>query len=365
MKRAAVYFGAALLATVFLAGCEKSGEDKLSKIDAKKYVTLGEYKGLEVTINDTTVSDGEVDEAVNSALSAKATKEPVTDRAVQDTDTVNIDYVGKKDGVAFDGGTASGYDLTIGSHTFIDGFEDGLIGAKTGEKRTLNLTFPENYSSEELAGKDVTFDVTVNYISANVVPELNDAVAKELDSTVSSAEEYVQKKRESLEKSKSDAAKSAAFKDLLTQVQQASTIVSGDEIPKWLVEKNTETEKKGFEASLAMYGLDMETYLKQYGMSEDEFDAQVKEYAATEAQQQLLVEALAQAENIKLDADYVKTKLKEDADKYGYENVDDFEKLLSSQGAADSYRISLLSELVEDMLLKNAKVTNPEMVNWK
>ncbi len=363
MKRAAVYFGAALLATVFLAGCEKSGEDKLSKIDAKKYVTLGEYKGLEVTINDTTVSEGEVDEAVNSALSAKATTEPVTNRAVENTDTVNIDYVGKKDGVAFDGGTASGYNLTIGSHSFIDGFEDGLIGAKIGEKRTLNLTFPENYSSAELAGKDVTFDVTINSISANVVPELTDTVAKELDSTVSTADEYIQKKRENLEKSKSDAAKSAAFADLLGQVQQTSTIVSGDEIPKWLVEKNVETEKKGFEASLTMYGLDMETYLKQYGMTEEEFNSQVEEYAAIEAQQQLLVEALAQAENIKLDADYVKTKLKEDADKYGYKS-DEFEKMLASQGAADTYRITLLSELVEDMLLKNAKVTNPEMMNW-
>ncbi len=364
MRRSAVCLGAALLTAVCLVGCGGSKGKDLSSIDASKYVTLGEYKGLEVTVEDTTVTEDDVKDAVDSALSSKKTTEAVTDRAVQDTDTVNIDYVGKKDGVAFDGGTAQGYDLTIGSNSFIDGFEEGLIGAEIGETKTLNLTFPENYSNTDLAGQDVTFDVTINSISANIVPELTDALAAELDTEVSTADEYRQKVKEKLEKQKSASARSAAYSELLSQVQESSTVVSGDELPKWLIDEDIESEKKSFENSLTMYGLDLETYLTQYGMTEDEFNDQVESYAKNIAQQQLLVQALAQAENIKIDDAYVDSRYEQDAATYGYESGEKFRETVEQQEAEKTYRESLLTELVEEMLFKNAKVTNPEMVNW-
>ena len=199
MKKSYLLFAVAMAASVLMSGC---GDKKdISSVDASKYVKLGDYKGLSVSVNDTTVSDKEVEETVSSNLSAKGTMTAVTGRAVQNGDTVNIDYVGTKDGVAFNGGTAQGYDLVIGSGTFINGFEDGLIGHEIGEKVALNLTFPENYGSAELAGQDVIFDVTINSISENVVPELDDAVAKELDPEVSTKEEYIAKIKANLEKS--------------------------------------------------------------------------------------------------------------------------------------------------------------------
>ncbi|SKB54333.1 trigger factor [Lachnospiraceae bacterium] len=368
MKRSAVCLGAALLAVLCLAGCggsKKTGDSTSSSIDASKYVTLGNYKGLTVTVPDTTVSDDAVEASIETALESKSTTEAVTDRPVQDTDTVNIDYVGKKDGVAFDGGTAQGYNLTIGSHTFIDGFEDGLIGAKIGDVKTLSLTFPENYSSKDLAGQAVTFDVTINSISANIVPELTDAVAAELDAEVKTADEYRKKVRDRLEKSRIETAKSEVYANLMTQVQAGSTIVSGDELPKDLLDQNVETEKKSFESSLTMYGLDIETYLKQYGMSQDEFNDQIEEYAKNITQQQLLVAAIAQAENIKVDDEYLEKRYEEDSKIYGYDSAKAFREAVKKQGAEKTYRDSLLAEKVEELLFDNANVTNPEMVSWK
>lgn len=131
-------------------------------LDIDKFVELGQYKNLTYTPVDTTVTDDEVEEQINTNLQANATYDQITDRAVQDGDTVNIDYTGKIDGEEFAGGSGSDYNLQIGSDTFIDGFEDGLIGKNPGETVTLNLTFPDDYSSEDLAGKDATFDVTIN-----------------------------------------------------------------------------------------------------------------------------------------------------------------------------------------------------------
>ena len=161
--------------------------------DVESMVKLGEYKGLTYTETDVSVSDDEVESQINSTLTAHATAEQITDRAVEDGDTVNIDFEGKIDGKTFDGGTASGASLTIGSGAFIDGFEDGLIGVKPGDKTTLQLKFPDEYKTNtDLAGKDVTFDVTVNYIKGDdIVPELDDDFVKGLNiDGVSNVKEY-------------------------------------------------------------------------------------------------------------------------------------------------------------------------------
>ena len=153
--------------------------------DVESLVKLGDYKGLTYTETDTSVSDEEVESQINSTLTAHATPEQIKDRAVEDGDTVNIDYEGKIDGETFEGGTASGASLTIGSDSFIDGFEDGLIGVKPGEKKTLNLKFPDDYKTNpDLAGKAVVFDVTVNYIEGDdIVPELTDDFVRGLSIT--------------------------------------------------------------------------------------------------------------------------------------------------------------------------------------
>ena len=192
MKKKTLGFLAAVLSMCMLAGCGAKdtgdGTDAatgagaestaLKDMDVDKYVTLGEYKGLEVSVDTVEVDEDEWDSLVNNVYYENITAENggIMDRAVETGDTVNIDYEGKKDDVAFDGGTAQGYDLTIGSGSFIAGFEDGLIGVMPGETVDLNLTFPENYGKSDLAGQAVVFTVTVNYIQPAQDGEFSDEV---------------------------------------------------------------------------------------------------------------------------------------------------------------------------------------------
>ena len=192
MKKKTLGLLAAVLSVCMLAGCgaEDTGDGTgaatdagtestaLKDMDVDKYVTLGEYKGLEVSVDTVEVDEDEWDTLVNNVYYGNITAENggITDRAVETGDTVNIDYEGKKDGVAFDGGTDQGYDLTIGSGQFIAGFEDGLIGVMPGETVDLDLTFPENYGNADLAGQAVVFTVTVNYIQPAQDGEFSDEV---------------------------------------------------------------------------------------------------------------------------------------------------------------------------------------------
>jgi hypothetical protein len=192
MKKKTLGLLAAVLSVAMLAGCGAkdtgngtgtatgAGTEStaLKDMDVDKYVTLGEYKGLEVSVDTVEVDEDEWDTLVNNVYYGNITAENggITDRAVETGDTVNIDYEGKKDGVAFDGGTDQGYDLTIGSGQFIAGFEDGLIGVMPGETVDLDLTFPENYGNADLAGQAVVFTVTVNYIQPAQDGEFSDEV---------------------------------------------------------------------------------------------------------------------------------------------------------------------------------------------
>ena len=209
IARTAVFCAAVLMAGA-LAGCGKTGNGEstggtessqetpaekftLKDIDVEKYVTVGDYKSIRVEKQEVTVSDSELEEMTNQVYIGSFPAElGVKDRAVKEGDTANIDYVGKKDGVAFDGGTAQGANLTIGSDTYIDGFEDGLIGVMPGDTVDLNLTFPEGYGNQDLAGQAVVFTVTVNYI----IPEekTDEAVEKfgvEGVTTVEELRQYV------------------------------------------------------------------------------------------------------------------------------------------------------------------------------
>ena len=182
MKKRIAIFGVFVGAVAALTAC-----------GGNKYVTtLGEYKSVAVTVEPKEeVTQEDIDAYIDQILSAKTTYEEV-DRAVEEGDQVNIDYVGKKDGKEFEGGSSAegGYDLVIGSNSFIDGFEEGLIGAKKGDTLDLNLTFPETYSATELAGQDVVFTVTVNTVKESVVPELTDDYVTTLQADCKTVDEY-------------------------------------------------------------------------------------------------------------------------------------------------------------------------------
>lgn len=172
-------------------------------------IKIAQYKGVEVEkVEAVKVLDEHVEESIQSTLQAKSTQKEITDRPVKEGDVVTIDYVGKKDGEAFDGGTAEDYQLPIGSGQFIDGFEDGIIGHETGETFDLNLTFPENYQSEDLAGKEVVFTVTLDKIAEVVVPELTDELVAELSEESKTVDEFKKEVKKDLEKSNKQTAES-------------------------------------------------------------------------------------------------------------------------------------------------------------
>ena len=252
---------------------------------------------------DTTVTDEDVEEIIQYALDSNPNMVEV-DRAAAEGDTVNIDYVGKKDGVAFDGGTAEDSDLELGSDTFIDGFEDGLIGAKKGDSVTLNLTFPEDYKNEELKGQDVTFDVTVNSVKEKQDAVLNDDFVKglELESGVATVDEYRESIRTELQKSNEEMAKMQMENDVLEGVIANCQFSDIDA----RIEKDYNEQWEQMTNMAAMYGMDMEMYAAMNGMSSvEEFQEMFKEQVSNSVKLELALKAIAEKEKFTLeDADY-------------------------------------------------------------
>lgn len=242
-----------LLTVTCLAGCGKKDRilytEKLSK-----FVDLGKYEGIKIDTSSDDFSTA-YEATVKSDVETYSLYQKKTEGTVADGDTANIDYVGKKDGVAFNGGTAQGYDLAIGSNSFIDGFEEGLIGVEIGSTVDLNLTFPENYGNEELNGAAVVFTVTVNYVTTTD-PLTPAEFYKELK--FASEKEYVK-----------DAEMRTVKNMLLTELKNNSKIKDYPE--KDLEYLYNETKNMYVTNYLTPYGYDFETYLKQYGVTEEEF----------------------------------------------------------------------------------------------
>ena len=309
--------------------------------DASEYVTLGEYKGLTVEVDPVEVTDEQVMDKI-----ASETKQTLTEGTVEDGDTVNIDYVGKLDGEEFDGGSAEGYDLEIGSCTFIDGFEDGIIGMQVGETKDLELTFPEDYHSEDLAGKDVVFTVTVNSISR--VPELTDEVA---DSVVEgmTAEAYQESVRQELEDSAKESQKSDAQQKLLQAVYDNADI-SG--YPEENLQYTINRAKNYYEWLASMYGMTLDDYLTNYGMTQDEFMEQIQPVAEEALGEEMTLLAIAKEENIEVSDEEYQDGLARYAEAQG---MDDPSKLEEAYG--ENYiRNSLLQEKVLNFLYENATI---------
>lgn len=256
------------------AAAVEYGEDAyVDGINVADYVTLGEYKGIEVTETTPTVTDDYVQSYIDYALQSNMVTTEVTDRAVQTGDFANIDYEGKIDGVAFEGGTDKGYDLEIGSGSFIDGFEDGLIGAEIGETRDVTVTFPESYPNAEVAGKEAVFTVTVNSIHTESLPELTDEYVKGLELDLSTVDEYKQYVFDMLMEDEQNTHDSNAQIDILAKVVENSEF---KEPPADMVTRYYDRIKANMSSYAAMYGYDLESFMAATGSSEE----QVQESAA-------------------------------------------------------------------------------------
>ena len=322
-----------------------SGDTRLVSVDdVSKYVTIGQYKGLSLDKSVEAVTDDMVDGRIKEELQNKA--EEVTEGSVQNGDVVTINYVGTKDGVAFDGGTANNYELTIGSGTFIDGFEDGIIGMKKGQTKDLDLTFPEEYSSEELAGQEVVFKVTLQ--SFKRAPELTDDwTAKNTD--CKTAEEYRKEIRTTLE----DEAKTSAQNTLRETAW--NTVLSASEVKEY-PQDDMDTAKTEFKTLYENYAkqgdMTLEDFVKAQGISMDDFEEQSSQYAEYKVKQNLIVQGIMDAENMTLE-DEKSLSIQDELIK-AY-NVKDLAALVDKYGqAAVDESIGLLR--VEDFILDNATV---------
>lgn len=293
----------------------------VSDLKVEDYVTLGEYKNLSVTVSALQeVTEEEVQSQTLQVYQSSVTAENggVTDRAVATGDTVIMDYEGKKDGVAFDGGTAQGADLTIGSGRFIDGFEDGLIGVMPGETVDLNLTFPESYQNADLAGAKVVFTVTVHYI---IPTQMQDEVVAGFGyEDYQTVEEMTQYVREYLEQQAQNTYEQNIQGALLNALMENASYT---ELPQVFVEQYEQQATESMQLSAASYGMDAETLVYYfYGMDMATYAA---EYADAAAKQVLAVQAVAQKENLELSEENLDERIAALAEENGWASAEEFQ----------------------------------------
>ncbi len=319
------------------------GEDAyLAGINAADYVKPGEYKGVEVTADRPEVSEESIDSYIEHMLCINP------DRGVIEGDTVNIDYAGTLDGVAFDGGTAAGQDLGIGSGRFVPGFEEGLIGAEVGETVEVPLTFPDNYH-EELAGKDVVFTVTINSITAAEPQELTDEFVKRLDIGLNTVEEYRQYVYDALYE---EAA--AAYAQQVEDAAMAAVFAQCEfvaEPPQAMVDRHVDTLISNLTSQAAAYGLSLSQLMESYGMDEEAYMQEFRTEAAEYAKQQIMIKAIADAEGLQVTEEEFRQEVEELAVLSGG-SVERLEANMDKEG----YKEYLLSMKVLKLLGENADV---------
>ena len=311
---------------------EATASDVVELKKPKSYgkVKLGKYKGIDLSIDKVEVTDEEVDAQVNSILASNPNSQDITDRAVENGDIANIDYEGKKDGVAFDGGTAKGYDLHIGSGSFIPGFEDGVVGMKIGETKDIKLTFPEDYQSTELAGKEVVFTVKVNSIKVETPATLDDAwVEKYTNGKQKTVADFKESTRKEIEESKTMQVEFQAQNDAMKTIMDSSEFEPNNEAIEY--EKNN--QKNQLKKAAEENGMAFDALLSMYGMTEEQLDEQLDTYAKEAVNRRILIDTIAKEAKIKAKKEHYEylakqegLELKDLESRYGKEVVDEAAK---------------------------------------
>lgn len=305
-----------LAAAMLVAGCSKKKEEPETTtaaqteaatpadaaeavIDRGTVSKLGTYKGVEVTKIPTEVTDEELEATIQNILNANPEYLEVTGRPAQNGDTVNIDYVGMKDGVAFDGGTSEGFKLELGSNSFIEGFEAGLVGVNTGDELSLNLTFPEDYGNADLAGQPVVFDVTVNGIEEKKEAVLDSNFVQRM-SDFNTVDEWKADTLADIEAQKEAQADMQLENDAFIAAVENSEF----NLNEAAVDAQYNSQLDYYNSMVQMYGMELKDYVSMYGMTEDQFKEELKTTSELAVKQQLLVPAIAEAEGLKVeDAD--------------------------------------------------------------
>lgn len=310
-------------------------------------VQLGDYKGLEIEKQDSELTDEDLQEAIDHSLGHLADMVVKEDGAVENGDTVNIDFDGYVDGEQFEGGQADGYDLEIGSGSFIPGFEDQLVGVKTGEEKDVVVTFPEEYHAEELAGKEATFKTKVNEIKYKEVPELDDEIANELDSDANSVDEYKENLRKRLSEQKAEEAENVEKEEAINKATDNVTI----DIPQAMIDTELDRMVQEFGQRIQQQGLDLQTYFQISGQDESQLREQMKDDAEQRIKTNLTLSAIADKENIEATDEDIDKELEKMSNQFNI-SVEDIKNTL---GNTDIIKNDVRIQKVIDLLRDNAK----------
>ena len=317
-------------------------------VAVKPEVTLGEYKGLEYEAQPVEVTDEEVEEELKKVQNQQARTVTVEDRPVADGDIVTIDYEGFVDGTAFAGGKGTDYDLTIGSHSFIDTFEEQLVGKNAGEETEVNVTFPEQYHEASLAGKPATFKVTVKAIKAKELPELDDEFASEVSDFETLVEYKADLKAKALERKEKEA-KTAKQNALVDKAVENASM----EIADAMITSQARNMANDFAQRLQMQGMTVDQYLQYTGLTREALVDQMKPQAETRIKNRLVLEAIAKAENIEVSDEEVEAEMQKMADAYKME-LDKVKEYLGEAGK-DSLKDDLAVQKAVDLIVDSAK----------
>ena len=315
----------------------------LQDLDVNAYISLADYKNMTVSAERPEVDDEMVTRYINSELLVGT----ITSRAVQEGDVTDIDFAGKRDGVAFDGGTATGYKLTIGSGQLIPGFEEGLVGEMPGETVDLNLTFPENYrQNPDLAGQEVVFTVTVNGIDTSAEYEtVTPEEMKEMGLPYKTKEDVWEAGKKAVEQNADETFEANAKSAVVQKLLEESTAES---IPEYLVEEEIQNYNLYMESIAAMYGVDLETFVSAAsGLTQEEYDSQTKEMCTQIVKQYLVMEAVARAEGIETTDEMIHERADKEAEEYGYSSGD----ALIDEVGYTTYRMAVVQEQVIERLM--------------
>lgn len=294
-------------------------------VEVKPEVVLGEYKGLEIEAVPTEVSDEMIDNEIDKQRHLNARRINIDDRAAEEGDKVNIDFVGKVGGVAFDGGTAEDQELELGSGSFIPGFEEGIVGHEVGEAFDIEVSFPEDYHSEELKGKDAVFSITLNSIAVEELPEVDDEFIKDI-SEFDTVDEY----KEDLKKQKAEEVEANAKNIRMDRVLEAAAANAKVDVPDVMVKNAIDEQIRNMDNNMRSQGIQLEQYLQMLGQSLDDFKDSMRPDAEREVLKSLVLEAIVAAEKFEVSDDELEAYAREMSERYFKGDEDKLEEMVKT-----------------------------------
>ena len=317
-------------------------------VATKPEVKLGKYKEIPLKKIEYKVTDEDIDHEINHMAEHNSRMVTVENREVKDKDIVTIDFEGFVDGKAFEGGKAENHELTIGSKTFIPGFEDQIIGMKIGDEKDIKVTFPKDYFSKDLAGKEATFHVALHGIKEKQMPTIDDEFAKDV-SEFDTLEELKKSIKEKMQKENEERAKHETEDAAIEEVCKNTNI----EIPEGMIELEIDNIMQNLDQRLSYQGLNLEQYLKMMGKTEADFRKDYKEQAEKNVKTRLVLEQIVKDEKIKEDEKYIKEKIEEMAKQYN-KKVEDLEK---NEELKNYLAESSKTEQAVKLIVDNAKIS--------